>query len=181
MEILSNLSVYLSNPRTTLNNKLLKICTTIKSAIPECDRVTIWLFCSDYSEIFSLIGVDEDGKQSMGEHLLASDYQDYFSHIVENEFLVASDARDNEISKCFNHGYFDVNNIHSLLDVTFKKDFIPLGVICCERTGEQTEWQSDDIKTLKKIALKASIFISNNVSDTYSSKSKGNIIKMLSD
>ena len=179
MEILANLSVYLSNPRTSLNNKLLKICTTIKSAIPECDRVGIWLFSSDYSEMFSLICVDETGKQSMGEHLLASDFKDYFSYIVENEFLVASDARNNEISKCFNKGYFDAHNIHSLLDVTFKKDFVPLGIICCERTKVQIQWQPGDIKTLKNIAVKASLFISKNVSETYSSQSKNNIIAML--
>ncbi|MFT6247483.1 MAG: hypothetical protein ACJAUY_001375 [Cognaticolwellia sp.] len=181
MEILSNLSVYLSNPRTSLNNKLLKICSTIKSAIPECDRVGIWLFCSDYSEMFSLICLDEYGKQTMGEHLLASNFKDYFSHIIENEFLVASDARNNDVSKCFNKGYFDVHNIHSLLDVTFKKDFVPLGIICCERTGDQVEWQTADIKTLKKIAVKASLFISDNVSETYSSKSKENIINILSE
>jgi|GEM_PF-736347 len=179
MEVLSDLSVYLSNPRTSLNNKLIKICTTIKSAIPECDRVGIWLFSTDYSEMFSLICHDEAGKQTTGEHLLASDFSDYFSHIVENEFLVASNARDHEVSKCFNEGYFDIHNIYSLLDVTFKKDFIPLGIICCERTGNQTQWTKNDIKTLKNIAVKASLFISDNVSETYSTKSKASIIGML--
>ena len=179
MEILSSLSVYLSNPRTSLNNKLLKICTTIKAAIPECDRVSIWLFCSDYSEMLTLMCVDEKGQQSIGEHLLASDYNDYFTHIIENEFLVASDARDNEISKCFNNGYFKAHDIRSLLDITFKKDFTPLGIICCERTGNKTEWQPEDIKILKSIAVKASLFISDNVSDTYASKSKESIIKLL--
>lgn len=70
------------------------------------------------------------GRQSMGENLLATDFEDYFSDIVENELLVASDARNNNISRCFKHGYFDMHNIHSLLDVTFKKVFVPLGIIC---------------------------------------------------
>lgn len=181
MEILSNLSVYLSNPRTSLNNKLLKICMTVKSAIPTCDRVGIWLFSKDYTEMFLLMGVDESGKQSIGEHLLASDFTEYFSHIIENEFLVASDARSDEVAKCFNVGYFDVHNIYSLLDVTFTKDFEPLGIICCERTKDTTQWQPQDIKVLKSISVKTSLFVSNNISDTYASKSKEDIIELLSD
>jgi GAF domain-containing protein len=179
MEILSNLSVYLSNPRTTLNNKLLKICMTVKSAIPTCDRVGIWLFCSDYSEMISIMCVDELGQQSVGESLIASECAAYFAHLRENEFLDASDARNNAITKLFNNEYFDVHNIHSLLDITFKQDFLPLGVICCERTGDQTKWQSQDIKTLQSISLKASVFISNNISDTYVVRSKESIINML--
>ncbi|MBA6225312.1 GAF domain-containing protein [Colwellia sp. MB02u-18] len=143
---------------------------SIKSTVPECDRVGIWLFHSDYSAMFSLMCVDEFGKQSKGEHLLESDYKNYFSHIVENDFLVACDARNDEVAKCFNHGYFDEHNVHSLLDVTFNKDFVPLGIICCERTGNKTEWQPQDIKTLKSIAVKASLFISHNISDMYASK-----------
>ena len=141
MEKLANLSVYLSNPRISLNEKLLKICMTVKSAIPNCDRVGIWLFFVEHTEMVSLMCVDELGRKSNGEQLLASDYQDYFAHIIEHEFLVASDARNNDIAKCFNQGYFDVHNIHSLLDVTFKKDYIPLGIICCERTASKIDWQ----------------------------------------
>ncbi len=181
MEVLSNLSVYLSNPRTSLQNKLLKICSAVKSAVPDCDRVGIWLFCSDYSEMVSLMCVDETGKQSIGELLSEKNHKAYFAHVLDNEFLVASDARDYETTKSFNKGYFDIHNIHSLLDVTFKKDFNPLGIICCERTADKTEWQPQDIKTLKSIAVKASLFISDNVSDTYASKSRENIIKLLND
>lgn len=181
MEVLSNLSVYLSNPRTSLQNKLLKICSAVKSAVPDCDRVGIWLFCNDYSEMISLISVDESGNQAQGELLLADDFKKYFDYIIENELLVASDARANNLTECFNKGYFDIHNIHSLLDVTFKKDFNPLGIICCERTANKTEWVPQDIKTLKSIAIKASLFISDNVSDTYASKSRENIIKQLND
>lgn len=179
MEILSDLSVYLSNPRNTLNKKLLKICMTVKSEIPACDRVGIWLFCADYSEMISIMCVDELEEKSVGESLIANECKAYFAHLRENEFLVASDARNNEITKFFNKNYFDAHDIHSLLDITFKKDFLPLGVICCERTGDQTEWQPQDIKTLQSISVKASVFISNIVSDTYTIRSKENIIKLL--
>lgn len=180
MELLSNLSVYLSNPRTSLNNKLFKICMTVKAAIPTCDRVGIWLFCCNHSEMVSLMCLDELGDKTMGDQLHASDFQDYFSHIIEHEFLVASDAREHEVSKCFNHGYFDLLDIHSLLDVTFTKDFVPFGIICCERTGNKTQWQPEDIKRLKSISIKASLFISDIISETYASKSKDDIVKLLS-
>ena len=174
MDMLSQLSSYLSNPNTSLNDKFLNICLTVKSAIPTCDRVGIWLFSPDHSEMVSLMCVDELGKGSLGEQLSANNYADYFSHIIKNELLVASDAKNNEISKCFNVGYFDVHDIHSLLDVTFMKDSFPLGIICCERTGDKTEWQLSDIEVLKDISTKTSLLISNNVSDLYFSKSKDN-------
>ncbi|MDG1752917.1 MAG: GAF domain-containing protein [Thalassotalea sp.] len=164
----ANLSVYLSNPRVSLKEKLLKICLAVKSDIPTCDRVSIWLFSADYSEMTSLMCIDEEGTKSKGEVLFAKDYGDYFEHITNQEILVASDARVNEISKCFNVGYFDVHNIHSMLDVTFLKDnSSPLGLVCCERTGTKTEWQENDVEVLKSISTKASLFISNNVFDTY--------------
>jgi len=179
VEFLTNLSVYLSNPRTSLNDKLLKICHTVKSAIPDCDRVGIWLFCNDNSEMISLMGIDETGKQTLGEILVASEHKAYFDYILQNEFLVASDAKNNEVTSCFNNGYLPAHDIRSVLDVTFKKDFVPLGIICCERTGNKTEWQHDDINILKNIAVKASIFISNNICDVYASKSKESIIELL--
>lgn len=164
----SNLSVYLSNPRVPLEEKLLKICLAVKADIPTCDRVSIWLFSDDYSAMTSLMCIDENGVKSKGEVLLSKDFSDYFQHIMHQEMLVASDARGNEISQCFNVGYFDIHNIYSLLDVTFKKsDDAPLGIICCERTGNRTEWQANEIDVLKSISTKASLFISNNVFDAY--------------
>lgn len=169
----SNLSVYLSNPRVSLKEKLLKICLAVKSDIPTCDRVSIWLFSEDYSAMTSLMCIDEKGVKSKGEMLFSKDFSNYFEHIVNQEILVASDARVNEVSQCFNVGYFDEHNIFSLLDITFKKDDdTPLGIICCERTGDKTEWQINEIEVLKSISTKASLFISNNVFDTYFADSK---------
>lgn len=179
MDVVSNLSVYLSNPRLSLNNKILKICLSVKAAIPNCDRVGVWIFNTDYSEMLSLMCLDEQDNKSMGEALFSNDYSEYFSHIIDNELLIASDARKNVVSKCFNTGYFDVHNIHSLLDITFKDDLTPLGIICCERTADQTVWQEADIKALKGIAAKASLFISNNVSETYATGSKESLMKLL--
>lgn len=164
----SNLSVYLSNPRISLAEKLLKICLAVKSDITTCDRVSIWLFSEDHTEMTSLMCIDEKGAKSKGERLFSKDFSDYFEHIINQEILVASDARSNEISQCFNVGYFDIHNIYSLLDVTFtKNDDAPLGIICCERTGNKTEWQANEIDVLKSISTKASLFISNNVFDAY--------------
>ncbi|GAA6203447.1 GAF domain-containing protein [Thalassotalea sp. SU-HH00458] len=159
----AQLSLYLSNPRVSLKDKLHKICRAVKSDVSACDRVSIWLFNDDYSEMTSLICIDENGQKSAGEKLFSKDYGDYFSHIINHQILVASDAREHAISKCFNLGYFDVHNIYSLLDVTFTKDNdTPLGIICCERTGNIAKWKTDEIEILKNISTKASLFISNS-------------------
>ena len=158
-----NLSLYLSNPRVSINEKLHKICRAVKSDVSACDRVSIWLFNDDFSEMTSLMCIDETGNKSAGEKLFSKDFGDYFDHIVNQEILIASDARNNDIAKCFNVGYFDVYNIYSLLDVTFTKDNdTPLGIICCERTGNKTEWTMQEIEIVKRISTKASLFISNS-------------------
>ncbi|NMP31280.1 hypothetical protein HII17_06880 [Thalassotalea sp. M1531] len=178
--IVSSLSIALSNPRLTLHNKLVKLCHAIDKAIPSCNRVSIWLFSDDYCEMTSLMCIDETNTISAGEELFSDTYSDYFDHILNNQFLVSSDAKNCDIAKCFNLGYFDIYDIHSLLDITFEHDFKPLGIICCERTGNKTEWTEKDLNQLKRIASITSTFLADNVSKTYSKIDKSSLIEKLS-
>ncbi|WP_448213889.1 GAF domain-containing protein [Colwellia sp. MEBiC06753] len=180
MADISALSIVLSNPRLAVNQKLIKLCYAVKQAIPTANRVGIWLFNADHSEMISLACLDEHNTVSNGLELFANDYQRYFDHILTNQFLVADNAQNHEIASCFNQGYFDVYDIHSLLDITFNYDFKPLGIICCERTGAPTNWSDDDLAKLKRLANVTSIFLAENVSQTYSAQSKTELLVKLS-
>ncbi|WP_158088345.1 GAF domain-containing protein [Colwellia chukchiensis] len=147
--------------------------------MPTCDRVSIWLFFNNNTELVALKCLDERSVQTQGEVLSAQDHPAYFAHILANEFLIAADARTHANTESFTSAYFTNYDIYSLLDVTFKKDYLPLGVICCERTKIITHWQTADAEILKKISLKASLFISDNIADTFASKSKADIIAQL--
>ena len=180
MKHLSSLSIELSNPRKSVEQKLKMVCTAVKTFIPNCNRVGIWLFSQDYQEMVQLQGLDALNDTSQGLSLVADDYKQYFDYVLNNPFLVASNARDCGVASCFNNGYFDVLDIHSLLDFTFYHDFDPLGVICCERTGNKTEWTKEDQANLKRIAGITSTFLAENVSNTYSRESKETLLANLS-
>lgn len=172
MDHISSLSIYLSNPRVSVSHKLMKVCEVVKKAIPNCNRVGIWIFSSDYSEMISLKCIDENGSVTKGVELYRNSFQNYFDHILNQQFLVSSNARTCNIASCFNKGYFDVYNIYSLLDCTFSYDFKPLGIICCEKTEQVTEWNDDDLTNLKRIANLTSTFLAENVSKTYPTHSR---------
>lgn len=180
MKHLSSLSIELSNPRKSVEQKLKMVCNAVKTFIPNCNRVGIWLFSQDYQEMVQLQGVDALNDSSHGLSLLADDYKQYFEHVLSNRFLVASSARTCDVASCFNEGYFDVFDVHSLLDFTFYHDFDPLGVICCERTGDETIWTEEDKANLKRIAGMTSTFLAENVSNTYSRECKKTLLDNLS-
>ena len=93
-----------------------------------------------------------------GVSLHKSDFPAYFESIVENEIINASDARNHSATRCFNEAYFEPNNIYSLLDFILHKDFKPVGIICCERTGSRVEWSNQDVDQLRQIATFISFF-----------------------
>ena len=179
MKHLSSLSIELSNPRKSVEQKLRMVCSAVKIFIPNCNRVGIWLFSQDYQEMVQLQGLDARNSSSHGLSLLASDYKNYFNYVLNNPFLIASNARECDVAKCFNEGYFDVLDIHSLLDFTFYHNFDPLGVICCERTGNKVVWTEEDQANLKRIAGITSTFLAENVSNTYSRECKQTLLANL--
>lgn len=180
MKHLSSLSIELSNPRKSVEQKLKMVCTAVKTFIPNCNRVGIWLFSQDYQEMVQLQGLDELNSALQGQSLLANDYKQYFDYVLNNRYLVASNARECEVASCFNEGYFDVLDIHSLLDFTFYHDFDPLGVICCERTRHKIEWSEEEKANLKRIAGITSTFLAEHVSNTYSRECKQALLANLS-
>jgi hypothetical protein len=81
MNIISILSNFLCNPSISLKDNFLKICTTVKSAIPFCERVGIRLFNANYSEIVSLKCIDASGLESLGDHItsgVSDNYRPYY-------------------------------------------------------------------------------------------------------
>lgn len=176
MDDLTNLSIQLSNPRLSIQQKLASVCNSVKKSIPSCNRVGIWLFSTDYSEMVLLKGIDENSQVKIGEELFAESFASYFDHVLNQQFLVSSDARNCEVASCFNVGYFDVHNIHSLLDYTFSYDFKPLGIICCERTCNKVEWREEDLASLKRIANLTSTFLAEQVSKTYQVQLKSSLL-----
>ena len=159
MEILTDLVIALSNPNKDNQQKLEQICLTTMQHITHANRVSLWAFNEDKSEIFCLMCVS--GKEytfTSGAILKKADCSEYFNTILNEQVLVASDARNHHATKCFNQDYFEPNDIYSLFDYIYHEDFEPKGVICCESVGQTIEWIESEQHILRKIAGITSMF-----------------------
>jgi len=139
--------------------KLRVICCTINNLIPNADRVSLWIFDRELTEIKSLIMLSDRQYHFEQIVLKKSDFPEYFEHIVKYETLMAASAREHPSTMCFNTLYFEPNNIYSLLDFVIQKDFEPVGIICCEAVDEIAFWQAEDVEVMKRVAQISDLFL----------------------
>lgn len=163
MDAITNLTLKISNRELSLHQKLQAICTAITSSVEACNRVSLWLFDDNRDEIYCIICKDNEAGYSLGQRLHKRDFEPYFSHILQHQVLAASDARVHPATACFNDVYFIPNNIFSLLDYVFHRDFVPAGIMCCERTNSMANWQPADVANLKRISHVTSMFFSDEI------------------
>lgn len=164
---LKHLSAQIGNPSLMIEEKLHVICKEIKKVIPTSNRVSLWLFSDEFSQIHCVKCLDENNVYSDGIELTSEHFPEYFDYILSNQVLNASNARANKVTECFNESYFEPLNIHSLLDYIFHFENKPVGVICCERTGDATTWSEQDISLLIRVAKLTSLFFSKEVQASF--------------
>ena len=150
---LAQLTVLLEDQSLTRQAQLESICRTIQQLIPTANLVSLWQFENDGKAIRSLINFDAQTNSFNSDILLQQqNYPPYFEAITQEELVVASDARNHSVTRCFNNSYFEPLGIFSLLDFILHQDFKPAGVICCERKGEMTQWTNEDIDHIRMVA-----------------------------
>lgn len=159
MDPITNLTISISKPGLSLEAKLKKICLCALQAINKANRVSLWAFNSEKNEIKCLICYESSTGEFTSDAILSQDdFPDYFEQILKGQVLMASDARTHPATACFNETYFEPNEIYSLLDFVYQKDFQPTGVICCESAGKQVNWDEQDVKCLRRISNMTSLF-----------------------
>lgn len=150
---LDKLDDILTNSNCSREEALKQICIHAQTAIPSANLVSLWRFNEDESAIISIINYDSESESfTSGLELTRSDFPVYFQNIIENDLIIASDARKHSATKGFTTPYFEPNNIFSLLDFILHNDFHPRGVICFESKGKQVEWTAEDVENIRIIA-----------------------------
>ena len=153
------LNMTLTNPRLSTDQKLEAVCSLTNDMIEGADRVSLWLFDEEKSQIESIMCLDStQGKFTKGAILKQRDFTNYFDAILNQDVVNAPNAHTHESTSCFTESYFKPNNIISLLDFILHRDFKPAGIICCESVGRQVSWDESDIANLKKIAMACSMY-----------------------
>lgn len=159
IDSLTQLSMSLSKPGVKEQDKLQLTCSAIAATIPHADRISLWEFIEGKSAIRCIALLTEESFEIPADMILReADYPEYFAAIIEDDTVCASSARKDPRTQCFNQGYFEPNQIYSLLDYIFSREFVTYGIICCESIGREVEWTDDDIGHLKRAATVVSIY-----------------------
>lgn len=153
MDHLVNLSETLERGDLPQSELLPLICRTAVDIIPRANLISLWVFENDNTCIKSLINYDKESEAFTKDAMLCrDDYPAYFKAIVEEQLIVASNARMHSVTRDFTDSYFTPLGIYSLLDFILHKDFEPIGVICCESKGKQVEWSHEDTENIRTLA-----------------------------
>ena len=159
MDPFIQLTMKLTNPKLKVEDKLKEICRTTSVVIQGADRVSLWLFSEDFESIEALICFEVASNSfSSGQLLTKANYGKYFEGILHNDIINAPQAREHELTQCFNETYLLPNNIYSILDYILHRDFAPHGIICCESVGKSTQWSESNLESLKRIARASSLY-----------------------
>lgn len=128
------------------------IARTAAAAL-EVKRVSIWRYEPTPPAIRCLASHDpEHPDQSAGAVLAGRDYPRYFAALTAAKIIAANDARQDERTREFAHGYLDVLGITSMLDAPIQIGGKLRGVICVEQVGPAREWHADEETFVLSIA-----------------------------
>jgi hypothetical protein len=155
----TELSITLANPDVTLADFFKAVCVAVVKTIPNADRVSLWKFSQDKSDITCLaLRVNQDFSQPTSLVYSSKRYPEYFKAILERHSILAIDARNHPDTSCFADSYFESESVFSLMDYVFENTFSPFGIICCESVGQYAKWGESEVEELKRIARIVSIF-----------------------
>jgi len=163
MNAITKLTSVVNDPTIQSDNKLIEICNTVSQAVPHANRVSLWKFNDECSKIECLKVLDPANRSTQGQILYQDDFPFYFEHIIYNQVVMASDARQHYVTKCFTVNYLEPLNIYSLLNFIVHVEHQPKGIIWGERVGKRICWDKTDKVAIKRIANVMSKFVASKM------------------
>ncbi|MEB3281642.1 MAG: ATP-binding protein [Lyngbya sp.] len=131
----------------------LQAITETTAKILEVERVGIWLYNEDKTILQCINFYAQKKHQHSGNgELKVKDYPAYFSALVSQDSIAASDARSDPRTCEFVSNYLIPNEIFSLLDSTIRIAGEIVGVMCIEQCGQIQNWTPEDEIFVRSIA-----------------------------
>ncbi|MCI0453431.1 MAG: GAF domain-containing protein [Candidatus Dadabacteria bacterium] len=123
----------------------LKRITEVDSKTLGVERVSVWFFNEDHSEIIceDLYKMSENFHEK-GLRLEAKRYPRYFQALEESRTLAANDACTDSRTNEFTEGYLEPYGITSMMDVPIRIGGGVVGVVCHEHRGQMREWLAEE-------------------------------------
>ena len=157
---LKDLASCLNDDGLSFEAKLQQTCVVIANAVKGNIRSNIWVFDDAMNEIECIASYCAiTGKENMrGFKLSKVDFPQYFEAILTQESIVVQNARFDERTACLG-SYFEQHDVYSLLDLVFKYQSKPFGVICCEGFEHTKAWSPSEIESVRNITKILSSFL----------------------
>lgn len=115
--------------------------TTATAAALHVERVGIWFFSPDGSELHCATMYEASAHEhSSGFVLKAKTFPRYMKALASRRVVVAHDARNAPETRELTADYLDVHGITSLLDSPIFRHGEIVGVVCHEHVGPMREW-----------------------------------------
>ncbi|WP_194269958.1 PAS domain-containing sensor histidine kinase [Candidatus Methylospira mobilis] len=151
--------------KSDFRHALTKILGAAATAL-NVERVSFWRLAGNKSRIeceqLFLNSRGEPDPEAAGIILLKQDFPDYFAAILQQQTLIADDARTHPATRAFTPSYLTPYAIFSMLDVAvwFRGNIV--GILCHEQVGDARLWTPEEvdfassIATMLALALEAS-------------------------
>lgn len=122
----------------------LKKITEVDAQALQVERVSIWLFNADRSEIVCADLCLATDHHESGSTLRAADFPRYFEALHQKRTVAADDAQADSDTSEFTEVYLKPLGITSMLDVPIWHDGDVVGVVCHEHTGPRRTWTLEE-------------------------------------
>lgn len=119
----------------------LKKITEISADAMQVDRIGIWFFNDEMTELICKdMFILSKKSHEVAEIIKASDYPNYFNEVKKSRLVATSDAKNDFRTKEFSDSYLKLNNISSMMDVPIRMHGKMIGILCHEHVGDIREW-----------------------------------------
>lgn len=146
-----------------LNNSFKQI-TQLASETLHVERVSVWSFNPDKSEILcENLFTQSNVAHTKGMVLTKADNPKYFEALDKNQAVLIENVLTNEVTQQFAKDYLIPNRIISLMDVFINSTEGYFGIICFEHVGKvPRNWTPDELQFASSIANIVSLMIESN-------------------
>lgn len=148
--VINNINKLQYDNTKTINEFIEIILKEASSAI-EVDVFSLLEYKNNRLKIISLYNT-ESNTFNEGDELLEAEYPAYFATLKSGRIIKANDVFENEYTKEFKTGYFETNQIKSLIDLPVFVDGNLKFIISCETNLTYKTWTDEDVRYLKSIS-----------------------------
>jgi PAS domain S-box-containing protein len=142
--------------------ELARDLTTAAARALEVERVGVWLFENDQSELVSVDNyVLSTGEHSSEAGLSEREFRNEFDALKKAKYIASDDPLTDPSTAGYVEGYLIPNRITAMLDAVVRRGGQILGVVCLEHVDRSHHWEEDEISFACQLADQVALALTN--------------------